>query len=171
MNLSTSEVYGADRLVPVYLVFNGETLLEAPVKDAWPHVINYTAWQNYPIAQHISGKVGQEGEVVLLKKDETGFTFPPYYARTIKLEPPHRIIWKTYPEKATPELDFFGIVDFTLHEEQRKTRFYYNFLYELRMPARSESELEEFRDQQHANTEAMFTAILPKLKRLVEKGS
>lgn len=155
--------------VPVYLVWHGETMLNAPIERCWPHVLNYTSWQHYPVAQPVSGERGKEGEVVLLKKDEAGFTFPPYYARTIKLEPRRRIIWKTWPETATPELDFFGIVDFTLHEAKGKTRFCYDFLYELLVPARGESELEELRKQQYANTEAMFAAILPKLKKLVEE--
>jgi hypothetical protein len=171
MNHSKNTSDDSAQLVPVYLVFNGETMLDAPLKDAWPHVVNYTAWQNYPIVQHVSGKPGQEGEVVLLKKDETGFTFPPYYARTIKLDPLRRVIWKTYPEKKSPGIDFFGIVEFSVAEAGGKTRFSYQLLYEMLLPPQSEDELAAFRKQQHENTAAMFAAILLKLKRLVEQGA
>jgi hypothetical protein len=159
-------------ITPVYLVWNGTTLLDAPVARAWPHVINYTAWQHYPVAEHISGAPGREGEVVLLKKDEAGFSFPPYYARTIKLDPPRRVIWKTYPLQGTQGPHFFGIVDFRLVEvDNGKTRFCYDFLYEFLMPGTDESELEAFRTSSYKNTEQMFASILPKLQKLVEQGA
>jgi len=156
---------------PVYLVWNGATLLDAPIARAWPHVINYTAWQHYPIAEHISGAPGREGEVVLLKKDEAGFSFPPYHARTLKLDPPRRAIWKTYPQRGAQGPDFFGIVDFKLFEAGGKTRFCYDFLYEFLMPDADESEFEAFRTSSYKNTEAMFASILPKLRKLVEQGA
>jgi hypothetical protein len=154
------------KLMPVYLVWRGETLLDAPVEEAWPHVVDYPAWQSYSIVQHVSGKPGREGEVMLLKKEEEGFAFPPYLARTIKLEPQRRIIWKTFPEQGN---DYFGIVEFDVREIDGKTRFNYSLLYEFMMPERTEAELEEFYKQQYAATEALFAAVIPKLKKLTER--
>lgn len=156
------------KIGPVYLVRTGEMTIDASVNSTWPHVLNYPSWQNYPVVRHISGEAGEEGEVVLLKKDEAGFEFPSYYARTIKLDPGHRVIWKTYPEKAG-EVDFFGIVDFSLQEPPGKTRFCYDVLYEFLVPYRNESELDAFRKQQYDNFDALFAAVLPKLKKLAEK--
>lgn len=158
-------------ITPAYLVWNGETLLDAPIERAWPHVINYTAWQHYPVAEHISGVPGQEGEVVLLRKDEAGFSFPPYFARTIKLDPPRRVIWKTYPQQDTEGPAFFGIVDFKLSDVDGRTRFRYDFLYEFLLPGADERELEAFRATSYENTEKMFASILPKLKELVKQGA
>lgn len=158
-------------IVPAYLVWNGETMLDASIDRAWPHVLNYTAWQHYPISQHVSGEPGKEGEVVLLKKDEAGFSFPPYYARTIKLDPPRRVIWKTYPQESSAGPQFFGIVDFKLFDAGGSTRFCYDFIYEFLMPFEKDHELEAFRKKSTADTEAMFASILPKLRTLIAQGA
>lgn len=166
MDLDTTETDGRQTLMPVYLVWDGATLLNAPVRIAWPYVVNYASWQSYSIVQNVSGRVGSEGEVVLLKKEEEGFAFPPYLARTIKLEPEKRIIWKTYPEQGN---DYFGIVDFRVQEISGKTRFSYSLLYEFMIPERSDEDLEKFRTQQYAATEALFAAVLPKLHNLTNQ--
>lgn len=170
MDVQASRADEACRIEPVYLFWNGEIMLDAPVRIAWPHVINYPSWQNYSSVQHISGPVEQEGEVVLLRKEEAGFEFPAYYARTLKLEPERRVVWKTYPQHAAPGNDFFGIVEFRLYEEQPKTRFCYNTLYEFQVPHRHVSELEVFRTQQYENFGRLFDAILPKLKKMVAES-
>jgi hypothetical protein len=120
------------------------------------------------VSQHISGRPGQEGEVVLLKKEEEGFTTPPYYARTIKLDPGHKVIWKVFFDN---EIDFFGIVEFEVHEANDKTRFEYNLLYEWLVSYSDESELDSFRQQQYDRYEIMISTIFPKLQQLVARGT
>lgn len=154
---------------PVYLVRSGEMMIDASVASTWVHVVNYPSWQNYPIVQHISGARGQAGEVVLLKKDEAGFEFPPYYARTITIEPQRRLMWKTYPQTRQP-IDFFGIVDFQVQPAGEGTRFTYDVLYEFLVPYEDERELETFRQAQYDNFEPLFGSVLPKLKKLAEQG-
>src|SRR5579859_3780402 len=110
------------KTAPVDLVWNGEMLFDAGIEDVWRHLINYSSWQDYSVVQHVSGEAGQEGEVVLLNKVEPGFTFPAYFARTIKLEPPRRVIWKTYPQSTEPDIDFSGIIEFRLNQEGPQTR-------------------------------------------------
>ena len=155
------------RRAPVYLVFDGEMLLDAGVQDAWPRVIDYPSWQNYSTVQHVCGNPGQEGEVILLKKNEGGVEFPAYCARTVKLEQGRRIIWKTFPAEKADGDDSFGIVEFMLEDVQGKTRFRYHTLYEFQVSYRDESELQAFRARQKENIEAVFAAVFPKLKRLV----
>ena len=169
MSQSNAEGARTRQTAPVYLIFEGELMLEAPVQDAWPHVMNYPSWQNYSNVQHVSGEAGKEDEVVLLRKSEEGFEFPPYYAITIKLEPERRVIWKIYPEKGTQEIDFFGIVRFTVHPAGQKTRFCYDTLYEFQVPYQERSELVAFRTAQQDNFAALFAAVLPKLQQLVMK--
>ncbi len=157
------------RIEPVYLVRSGDMMIEAPVKSTWVHVVNYPSWQHYPIVRHISGKPGQEGEVVLLKKEEKGFEFPPYYARTLKIDLERRLMWKTFPQNRQP-IDFFGIVDFQLQPAADGTRFVYDVLYEFLVPYQDERELDAFRQAQYDNFEPLFGSVLPKLKRLAEQG-
>jgi len=157
------------KIAPVHLVWNGEMLFDAPLQHVWRHVIDYPSWQNYSAVEHVSGPTGQEGEVVLLKKDEKGFEFPPYYARTIKREPPNWVIWKTYPQIVTPENDFFGIVEFRLNEIGDKTRYWFQSLYEFSVRYEDERELDEFRRRQHDNMTTLYASIYPKLKKLVER--
>jgi hypothetical protein len=153
---------------PVYLVLSGEFVIDASTAEVWRHVVNYPSWQNYSSVQHISGQPGGEGEVVLLRKEEKGFTFPPYYARTIRLEPERRAIWKTYPEKRSPATDFFGIVEFGLDDWKGKTRFSYDTLYEFMVPYTHKQELEVFRHRERENFETLLATIFPKLKVLAE---
>lgn len=156
---------------PVYLVLSGEFTINAPPAEVWRHVLNYPSWQNFSLAQHVSGEPGEEGEVVLLSKEEKGFTFPPYYARTIKLEPQRRAIWKTYPERSSADSDFFGIVEFRLESCQGNTRFIYNTLYEFMVTYKERAELAIFRAQQQDNFETLLAGIFPKLGELAEKGA
>jgi hypothetical protein len=159
------------QIEPVYVVLSGETLLNAPIETAWRHMINYPSWQHYSTVQHIAGIPGQEGEVVRLQKAEKGFAFPAYFARTIRLDAPRRVIWKTYLEKGTEEVDRFGIVEFRLVEAKGGTRFIYSLIYEFQVPFRHESELENFSKQQYANFAALLAVTHPKLKALVEADS
>ena len=164
--MTAHERAGTPKREHVYLLWNGELNIEAPPGAVWPHVLNYPEWQAFSIAQHVEGERHQEGEVVLLKKIEAGFDFPPYYARTIKVDPERRIIWKTYGHESS-EMEFFGIVEFVLKETSRGTRFNYNILYEFVMEG-SKEEVEEFRQQQFASSQAVFDSIFPKLKALAE---
>jgi hypothetical protein len=158
------------KIEPVYLFWETETILNAPVKDVWPHIVNYPSWQGFSTVKTISGKPGQEGEVVSLQKDEKGFVFPPYYARTIKIELQRRIVWKTFIDKGSAEIDRFGIVDFKLFEGEGKTRFCSNLLYEFLVPYEHESEIATFRETQDENFKSLFASTRPKLIKLVEKG-
>jgi uncharacterized protein YndB with AHSA1/START domain len=171
MNERSSSVDQTSRVAPVYLVNNGELMIDAPIEKVWHHVIHYTSWQNYPIKQTLSGEPGQEGEVVMLKKDETGFEFPPYYAITIKLEPGRRVVWKTFPKDDTSASEFFGIVDFRVETAGNKTRFSYDSIYEFMVPYRDESELEVYRKEQDRNFKALFAVVFPKLKEVAEQDA
>jgi hypothetical protein len=150
---------------PVYLFEEGEMMIDAPVREVWPYVVDYSSWQAYSIVQHVSGKPGQEGEVVLLKK-ETSAQSTPYYARTIKLEPGRRVVWKTFREN----VEYFGIVEFRTYESGGKTRFCYSLLYEHSVPYEKESELDEFRKQQTENLVTTTATRFAKLKELAEKS-
>ena len=167
MNVAVTGAEQAHAISPVYYLHEGELILDASVEEAWPHVINYPSWQNYSIVRHVSGAPGAEGEVVLLKKEEVG-DCPPYYARTITVDPPRRIIWKTFPPEGS---DYFGIVDFRLSDAQGKTRFTFSMLYEFVRAFQSDSEVAEFRRQQDAGVEAMLASVLPKLKSRIENRS
>lgn len=146
-------------------------MLNSPVAASWPHVLIYPSWQNVPICQTGVRKPGQEGEVAMLRKEEKGFTFPSYYARTIELKPERRVIWKTYPEHRTPEADFFAIVDFELYEVDGQTRFCHSLLYKFLVSHRNEDDLTVFRKQQYDKFSALLLITLPKLKKIVEKAA
>jgi hypothetical protein len=154
------------KIAPVYVVYNGEMTINAPVETVWRLAIDYTSWQNYSVVQHVSGVPGQEGEVVLLKKEEKEYVSVPYYARTIKIDPERRIIWKTYRDQT----DYFGIIEFIMYDAQGKTRFLNNALYEFLVPYQYQSELDAFRAERYRVTEAVCAAIFPRLKKLAEQG-
>jgi hypothetical protein len=162
---------------PVDLVFSGEVLIDKPVDEVWPHVVDYSSWQEFPICEHVSGPVGAEGEVVRLQKEELGIRTPPYYAKTILLEPGKRIIWKCWPEAVTPDNDFLGasdlsaVVQFSVEPQGEKTRFSYTNVYEFIVLHRDEAELESFRSENIPLYEGAFGHIFGNLKHLAETGT
>jgi hypothetical protein len=165
MSDRSEEVAAAETLV--YLLWNGELLIDAPASVIWPHVLNYPEWQHFSITNRVAGRPNEEGEIVLLKKIEAGFDFPPYHARTIKIESERRIIWKTYPEH-TEDRSFFGIVDFVLNPHGGQTRFSYNLLYEFVRRGETEEEVARFTEAQRKSSQNVFDVIFPRLKRISE---
>ena len=41
---------------PVYLVWNGELLIDAPTRVVWPHVLNYPQWQHFSITARVGSR-------------------------------------------------------------------------------------------------------------------
>ena len=154
-----------NRESPVYLVWEGELILNSDVSQSWRHILNFPSWQNYSSVESVEGPVGKEGEVVILRKDEEGFTFPPYYAKTIYLKEQEKVIWKTYPLDGD---DFIGFIDFRVESIGDKTRFRYHTIYEFIVECDRDSDLLEFKVEQYKNFGNLFDSILPKLVELVE---
>jgi hypothetical protein len=167
--MQRQETSAVKTVAPVYLVREGELLLAAPLKEAWSHIIDYQSWQNYTSVERISGEEGQAGEVVLLRKDEGGFKFPPYYSRIITINPESRVIWKTWPQE-NPDA-FFGIVDFRVYPAGERTRFAWSVLYEFMVPHTDAEELKAFEAAQSANFQALFDSVLPMLEQQVRSAA
>jgi Polyketide cyclase / dehydrase and lipid transport len=149
---------------PVYLVRNTEITFDAPPEQAWPHVVDYSSWQDYPSVRHISGEQGQEGELVLMEKAGVA---APYYTKTIKLDPGRRIVWKCYPETPTEDNDYFGFVDFRVSGVEGGSCFRSEAIFEFMVPYDDESELDAFREQLSIGEEKLLVS-LQRLKALVE---
>jgi hypothetical protein len=163
---------------PVDIIFSGEFELDAPPAEAWPHVINYPTWQDFPIADHVSGERGGEGEVVRLKKETEAYTIGPYFARTLKLEPGSRVIWKVYIDPSEPvegvgdAADVAGTVEFRVAETgDGKTRFTYNLIYEYLVPYSDPAQVAAYREQQYRDWSEAFMHNFENLKRLVATGA
>jgi hypothetical protein len=167
--MSQHDIHAVESRAPVYLVIDGQILLDAPVKEAWRHIIDYPSWQNYSTVEHISGEVGEAGEVVLLKKEEAGIEFPPYYARTIKIEPESRVICKCYPQDESDA--FFGIVEFRAAPVGDRTRFSWSGIYEFMVAYSDPEQLKAFEAEEYQNFEKLFDSVLPKLQRLVRQSA
>ena len=158
------------KITTVDMIVEGEIELDCSVARVWPSIMNYTSWQNFTHAEHISGVEGGEGEIVLLCKREKGTDiYPPYYARTMLIEPEKRFIWKTYFEQENSAFDFSGIVDFRLKDQLGSTLFTYNMYYEYFVKNLSEEERVKFKKDRLADFNIMMPTILGKLKTLVEQ--
>jgi hypothetical protein len=168
--MSVQETSDGRRIAPVYIVMSGEIMLDAPIDKVWPHLINYTSWQNYTVSERVAGVAGEEGEVVLLRKEEQGYVSPLFHARTIRIDPGRRIIWKTYRGKAGDDEGYFAFVDFILEEVGDKTRFRSTNTAEMLVAYRDESELTAFRKQREETAATVFASTRAKLKKLVESS-
>jgi hypothetical protein len=157
------------KVAPVYVLVNGEIAFDAPIGRVWRHLIDYSSWQNYTTREHVCGEPGREGEVVLLKKEEATYSSPPYYARTVKIEPERRIMWKTYRGEASGDKGYFGFIDFTLSPDGERTLFRSNNIYEYLVPYEDEGELDEFRKKRYAISASVSSVTRAKLKKLIEE--
>ena len=168
MSQAAAATGDSQKTAPVYIFCEGEAVLDAPVKTAWPCLIDYPSWQNYTRIESISGEPGQEGEVVLLDKDDGEGEDPssPYYARTIKLEPEQRIVWKTFPYDEETE-DYFGIVDFRVEEVDGKTHYSYALTYEFVVPYEGEEKLAAFQDHEQVAFDQYTSHVLPDLEKQI----
>jgi hypothetical protein len=157
------------KVAPVYVVVTGETTFDTPIARVWRHLINYSSWQNYTTREHISGAPGREGEVVLLKKEEATYSSPPYYARTVKIDPDRRILWKTYRGEAAGDKGYFGFIDFTLTADGERTIFRSNNIYEYLVAYTDERTLDEFRNKRYEISASVSAITRAKLKKLIEE--
>lgn len=159
------------RTAPVYVLLGEEFVLDAPPTTAWPLVIDYPRWQNYASVQTLEGTPGEVGEVVRLQKDEDGFEFPPYFARTLLIEPERRIVWKTFVDRADEEAPLFGIVEFRLAPDgESKTLFSSSLIYQFQVPYTSRQDLQDYEDEQYENFQNLVNSTHPKLQALVAES-
>lgn len=166
-------------IAPVDLVFSGEMELDSSVADAWPCVLDYATWQNFPIVEHISGTPGGEGEVVLLKKEMDGYTIGPYFARTLKLDHEnHVVVWKVYVDPDQVGIDGLGgaksvqgNVEFRLYPAAGdRCVFWYDLIYEYLVPHSDPAELAGWKQKQSEDWGGVFKLTHKHLKELVETG-
>jgi len=155
-------------ITPVFMILDNETILPASPEEVWPTLLDYPTWQNYSEVRRISGVIGEVDEVVALIKKEKGFVFPPYYARTLKIDPPRRIVWRTFIDKGADPIDRSGIVDFRLYPCAEGSRFCTHLYYEYLVPHDTEEELVAFRASQEVNFRTLQAATRPKLLALIE---
>jgi hypothetical protein len=156
---------------PAYVLLAEEFLLDAPPAIAWPLVIDYPSWQNYAVVRTLDGIPGAVGEVVQMHKDEDGFEFPPYFARTLLIEPEHRIVWKTFVDPDDEEDPLFGIVEFRLSPSgEDQTLFWSSLTYQFKVRHRSAEELQQFEAAQNENFRNLVGSTHPKLRALVAQS-
>lgn len=150
------------------LVFSGTIALPGTAETIWPLIEDYTGWQDFSKAEPISGTPGAVREVVLLKKEEPGLeTFPPYYARTMKVERPRQIVWKTFPQRRSgTDPTFFGIVDFRLDPRGAQCDFTYNVYYEFVVDMTDDAKVAAYEAEMTAGFQQLFASAFPKLIKL-----
>jgi hypothetical protein len=150
----------------VDVVTSREFSLDAPVAEVWRQIINYPSWQGYTSVEHVSGPPGQEGEVVLLGKLEGELVWQPKYCRTLRLDPPHQVIWKVYPPRDNSEWahEFTATVDYRLSQlETNKTRVAVQVIKEFSVPYADAGELDEVRKQESELQASVEDTYIPKL--------
>ncbi len=116
-------------------VFYDEILINKPVKEVWPEILNYAKWQvGHTDAEHITvkGKPRQVGEIVKIIKTHKGAQ--PYYAETVRLRENRNVVWRIFSDKPNPCAGPMGTsayLDFRTENVNGKTLFstsYYAFM-------------------------------------------
>lgn len=148
----------------VHIVYDADMVIAAPRAVVWPCAVAYPTWQNFAVARTVSGRPGAEGEVVALQKDEAVYRSTPYFARTLRIDPERRLIWKTYRENS----DYFGIIEFMLEDHPDGTLFRKHLIYEHYVESVDPAAVAAWRSERIALVEAMQANVTPKLKQLAE---
>lgn len=78
-------------------IYYAESTVNCRIQKAWELMLNYQTWNPGFLGATITRVLGEpnsEGEVVQIGLlDPTGRPLPPFYARTMKVEPCRRIAW------------------------------------------------------------------------------
>jgi AcrR family transcriptional regulator len=149
-----------------------EVVLDAPIEQAWRRALDYASWQGYTSLEHVSGPVDAEGEVKLIRKPETELVWQPKYVRTVKLDPPHQVIFTIYSGGNTSDWEhqFTGTVEYRLTETgDGRTRFAFQCIKEYQVPYEEESELDEVRRREYELQKTYEDSIFPNLEALVSQ--
>jgi hypothetical protein len=100
--------------------------VRCPIATAWKILLDYRAWNPHfhgVDVTPIRGTPGTEGELVVIKDAVSyveGEPPPEFYAETVKVQPPHRVVWCVF-SKAGPA--FRNFVDFGLTETNDGVKF------------------------------------------------
>jgi hypothetical protein len=107
-------------------VYYANSLVNCPLPKVWELLLDYEAWNPSfadALVTRVAGEPRTEGEIVLIKKsvlDAIGQPIPEFYAETVKLIVPRRIVWYVYPREGD---SFRNFVDFGLTEVATGVRF------------------------------------------------
>jgi len=130
-----------DRLhsVTAASVYFADIAVHCSLERAWLALLDYQAWNPHFLGSKVTpicGMRGCEGEVVLIKDNSpyvTGEAPPEFYAETIKVLAPRRIVWRVYPTQGRA---FCNFVDFGLSETSAAdVRFAVSYYEQLVLPA------------------------------------
>ena len=109
------------------LAFYDEILIDKPVEEVWPEILNYTKWQvGHTDATHITieGEPREVGEIVKIIKTHKDAI--PYYAETVRLRENKNVVWRVFSGQAAPCTDTMGTsayMEFRTESENGKTLF------------------------------------------------
>jgi hypothetical protein len=111
-------------------IYFAESWVQCPLDFAWEVLLDYEAWNPTFVGaqvQPVKGERRKVGEIVLIKKQLTyanGEPLPEFYAETVAVIAPRRIIWYVHPAAGH---SFRNFVDFGLSEVDRGVRFNINY--------------------------------------------
>jgi hypothetical protein len=107
-----------------------------PLEKAWTFLLNYRHWNPHFAGVDVTairGNASSEGEIVLIKDRVPyvkGEEPPEFYAETIRVIAPHRIVWCVYSKDRDA---FRNIVDFRLSAECDGVTFNVSYYEQLRL--------------------------------------
>jgi hypothetical protein len=139
-----------------------------PPAAVWPVMCDFARWKQYnPGPRHLSGKVGEIGEVLLASEGPSEGGHPPerLYLQRLRSEPSRQLLMKLWTENG---LESRGYIDFSLAEENGGTRFTYSVYVEMRSDKQSADALAEMVERSRKAAEPRFDAENLRLKALVE---
>lgn len=150
-----------------------DLILNGPIAEVWPIAVDYPSWQAYIHRELVAGRAGEEGEVFLIGKDDDELAGQRKYCRTVKLDPPHQVIWRIYSEPGGGdwEYEFAGTVEYRLTETDngQKTRFVIQVIKEFVVPYEDEAELVEVQKREYELQKAVENANLVRLFALLPR--
>lgn len=122
---------------PFDFISRTQVWIERTPGHVWPLMLDLARWKTPGVSpQHLSGPLGQVGEVVLAGVTPQPGGAPPerLLLQTLRLEPPHHLLWKLWTEGGA---DSSGYVEMSLVEARGGALFTYAVNVEMRGAAAS----------------------------------
>jgi hypothetical protein len=133
--------------------------VRCPVARAWSVLLDYQAWNPHFAGVQVtpvSGERSTEGELVMIKDLVPyipGEDPPEFYAETVKVDAPRRIVWCVFARTGP---DFRNFVDFGLTETAVGVRFNVGYYEQVELPP---GRLQAHRDESLSVYEKLVAAF------------
>lgn len=147
------------------LVMREEIMVDALPQAVWPYMLNRKSWMSFDL-ETLSGKRGEEGELILVSQQDNEKVPAQYLLKTVKVVQQQQVVSKVFPVEGD---DFIGFSDFSLVRVNGGSKLILSFYMEIKMAKKSADPLEDLQNIK-AGSQLKIRENIERIKQLAENG-